>query len=114
MLSAKQERWLRDWVLALRRCEHHFAVAEIHIQLAARAKFGIKAGNKWVQGFLERQGLSLRLKTTTKDVTTPEMQTIGFHWRNKFASTFALNHHDVLLNMDETSVYLDAPSNRYS
>jgi hypothetical protein len=99
-------------VLSLRRCEHHFAVAEIHIQLAARAKFGITAGDKWVQGFMKRQRLSIRLRTTTKDVTTPHMQEIGFHWRNKFAHVFSLSHPYVLLNMDETSVYLDAPSNR--
>ena len=35
-LTAEHGRWLRDWVLSLRRCDHHFAVAEIHIQLAAQ------------------------------------------------------------------------------
>ena len=35
-LTAEHERWLRDWVLSLRRCDHHFAVAQIHIQLAAQ------------------------------------------------------------------------------
>ena len=30
-LTAEQEAWLRDRVLSLRRCDHHFAVAEIHI-----------------------------------------------------------------------------------
>jgi transposase len=111
-LTAEQERWLRDWVLSLRRCEHHFAVAEIHIQLAARAKYGIKAGDKWVQGFMKRQGFSMRLRTTAKEVTTQSMQEIGFHWRNKFAPVFMQNHPYLLLNMDETSMYLDAPSNR--
>jgi hypothetical protein len=111
-LTAEQERWLRDWVLSLRRCDHHFAVAEIHIQLAARAKFGIKAGDKWVQGFMKRHGFSMRLRTTNKDVTTGPMQEIGFHWRNKFAPVFVQHHPHLLLNMDETSMYLDAPSNR--
>jgi hypothetical protein len=99
-------------VLSLRRCDHHFAVAEIHIQLAARAKFGIKAGDKWVQGFMKRHGFSMRLRTTNKDVTTGPMQEIGFHWRNKFAPVFVQHHPHLLLNMDETSMYLDAPSNR--
>ena len=111
-LTAEQERWLRDWVLSLRRCDHHFAVAEIHIQLAARAKFGITAGDKWVQGFMKRQGFSMRLRTTAKEVTTQAMQEIGFHWRNKFAPVFMHQHPHLLLNMDETSMYLDAPSNR--
>lgn len=112
VLTPEQERWLRDWVLSLRRCDHHFAVAEIHIQLAARKKFGIKAGDKWVQGFMKRQGFSMRLRTTNKDVTTGPMQEIGFHWRNKFAPIFIHQHPHLLLNMDETSMYLDAPSNR--
>ena len=111
-LTADQERWLRDWVLSLRRCDHHFAVAEIHIQLAARAKFGITAGDKWVQGFMERRGFSMRLRTTAKEVTTQAMQDIGFHWRNKFAPIFMHRHPHLLLNIDETSMYRDAPSNR--
>ena len=111
-LTADQERWLRDWVLSLRRCDHHYAVAEIHIQLAARAKFGITAGDKWVQGFMERQGFSMRLRTTAKEVTTQAMQDIGFHWRNKFAPIFMHRHPHLLLNIDETSMYRDAPSNR--
>ena len=41
-------RWLRDWMLCVRRCEQHFAVAETHIQPTARAQFGIAAGDKWV------------------------------------------------------------------
>jgi hypothetical protein len=111
-LTAEQERWLRDWVLSLRRCDHHFAVAEIHIQLAARAKFGIAAGDKWVQGFMRRSDFSMRLRTTCKDVTNQAMQEVAFHWRNKFAPVFQSKHPHLLLNLDETSMYLDAPSNR--
>jgi hypothetical protein len=112
VLTVEQEKWLHDWVLSLRRCDHHFAVAEIHIQLAARSKFGIKAGDKWVQGFMKRQNFSMRLRTTNKDVTTQPMQDIRFHWRNRFAPTFMHRHPYLLFNMDETSMYLDAPSNR--
>ena len=111
-LTPEEERWLRDWVLSLRRCEHHFAVAEIHIQLAARAKYGITAGDKWVQGFMQRSGLALRLRTTCKDVTNQAMQEVVFHWRNKFAPVFQSKHPHLLLNLDETSMYMDTPSNR--
>lgn len=112
VLTVEQERWLRDWVLSLRRCDHHFAVAEIHIQLAARSKFGINVGDKWVQGFMKRHNFSMRIRTTNKEVTTQPMQDIRFHWRNKFAPIFAQRHPYLLFNMDETSMYLDAPSNR--
>ena len=111
-LTTEQERWLRDWVISLRRCEHHFAVAEIHIQLAARSKYRITAGDKWVQGFMQRSGLSMRLRTTCKDVTNVAMQEVAFRWRHKFAPVFQSTHPHLLLNLDETSMYLDAPSNR--
>ena len=61
---------------------------------------------------MKRQGFSMRLRTTNKDVTTGPMQDIGFHWRNKIAPVFIHQHPHLLLNMDETSMYLDAPSNR--
>ena len=61
---------------------------------------------------MKRQGFSKRLRTTAKEVTTLAMQEIGFHWRNRFAPIFIHRHPHLLLNMDETSMYLDAPSNR--
>ena len=61
---------------------------------------------------MQRQGFSMRLRTTAKEVTTQAMQEIGFHRRNKFAPIFMHRHPHLLLNMDETSMYLDAPSNR--
>jgi hypothetical protein len=84
----------------------------IHDYPATRARFKIQASNKWVHSFMQRRGLSLRLATTNKELSTPAMQTILFHWRNKFAELFRSTPGHLLYNMDETSVYLDAPATR--
>ena len=111
-LSSQQELELREWVMSLRRSESRFRVTERMIQLKAREQFGIKAGNKWVQGFMVRHRFSLRRKTTTKEVTTTRMQEIRRHYQNKHAELFATVSWFNFLNMDETSVYRDAPGDR--
>jgi hypothetical protein len=50
--------------MGLRESADKIAVSEKMIQTHARALYGIKASNKWVQGFMTRRGLSLRLRTT--------------------------------------------------
>jgi hypothetical protein len=111
ILSNQQELELRHWVMSLRRSENRFRVTERMIQMKARELFGIKAGNKWAQGFMARHR-SLRRKTTTKEVTTTRMQEIRRHYQNKYAELFATVSWFNLFNMDETSVYRDAPGDR--
>ena len=82
------------------------------IQIQARAQYGIVASNKWVQGFMKRRGLRMRLRITDKEVSTDRMQTIAREYRNKHAALFATHSHALLFNMDETPIYLDAPGNR--
>ena len=108
-LTGERERELRKWVMSLRRSEGRFRVTERMIQLKARELFSIKASNKWVQGFMTRHTLSLLRKTTTKEVTTERMQEIKFHFQNVHAERFATVSWASLFNMDETSVYRDAP-----
>jgi hypothetical protein len=112
ILGRQQELELRHWVMSLRRSESRFRVTERMIQLKARERFRIKAGNKWVQGFMARHRLSLRRKTTTKEVTTARMQEIKRHYQNRHAELFATASWFNLFNMDETSVYRDAPGDR--
>lgn len=111
-LTDEQEKELEEWVMSLRECADKIAVSEKMIQIQARAQYGIVASNKWVQGFMKRRGLRMRLRTTDKEVSTERMQTIAREYRNKHAALFATHSHALLFNMDETPIYLDAPGNR--
>ena len=54
----------------------------------------------------------MRLRTTGKDVNTPQIQALAREFRDTMAPVFATHPHALLFNMDETPVYLDAPGNR--
>ena len=117
-LSEVQETELVEWIMSQRR--KRLAVLVYEIQREAKRMFAVcqngvtafQAGSKWVTFFMARRNLTVRLATTNKAVTTPEMRTLQFHFRNKLVSEY--HHVDPLLiyNMDETSVTLDAPGLR--
>ena len=117
-LSEAQEMELDEWVMSLRR--KRLAVLVYEIQQQAKRMFptcqdGVtvfRAGSKWVSGFMARRKLTVRLATTNKAVTTPEMRTLKFHFRNKLVSEYHLVNPLLIFNMDETSVTLDAPGLR--
>ena len=69
-LTDDEEKELEEWVMSLRECADKIAVSEKMIQMHARAQYGILASNKWVQGFMKRRGLRMRLRTTNKEVST--------------------------------------------
>ena len=79
------------------------------VQLYVQEQYGVELGRKGIANLLRRQRLSDRKRTTTKEVNTPRMQEIKRHWTNKFASFFATTNHQWIINIDETSVYRDAP-----
>ena len=116
VLTEEQEKQLEKWVMDKRTCPARLAVAELDIQMEARAEFkgvkGFKAGNTWVRGFMRRRRLSLRVSTTNKELSTLPMLTIRFNYRSMFAELFFLTPGHLLFNMDETSVYLDMPAGR--
>ena len=72
------------------------------------------ASDGWLHGFLRRKNYTLRRITTTgRDLPKDFLETI-----NQFHQDCALNSIDddefdlnALINMDETSIYLDKPSN---
>ena len=117
-LTEESESELFEWVMAQRR--KRLQVKVYQIQALALRRFPLcrdgitpfQAGDQWANGFMERWRLSVRLATTNKAVTTPDMRKVQFHFRNKLAAEY----HDVdpllLYNMDETSVTLDAPGLR--
>jgi hypothetical protein len=93
-LTDAQEKQLEQWVMDKRTCPARLAVAELDIQLEARAEFkgvkGFKAGDTWVKGFMRRRRLSLRVSTTNKELSTLPMLTIRFNYRSMFAELFFL------------------------
>ena len=117
-LTRQSEAGLYDWIMEKRRKRLQVKVYEIQAEALRRhplCRDGItpfQAGNQWASGFMERWKLSVRLATTNKAVSTPDMRRVQFHFRNKLAAEY----HDVnplfMYNMDETSVTLDAPGLR--
>jgi hypothetical protein len=111
-LGRQRESELRAWVMALRRSVHRFRVTKMMIKFRAKELFGKTVKDKWARGFMRRQGLCMRKKTTTKEVSTDRMMEIKYHWTNKNAELFTTTAWDLLFNMDETSVFRDAPGDR--
>jgi hypothetical protein len=109
-LTKEQEAELEKWVMELRH--DRLRVTEKMVKFHARNTYNITASDMWVRGFMKRRGFSMRQRTTNKDVNTEKLQSIARHFRNKFASLFAIKSHSLIFNMDETPLYFDAPGNR--
>ena len=112
MLTAEQEAELRDWVMEQRRSEARLAVSEKMVRIEARHRWGIPASSKWVNGWMERQRLCMRLRTTHKEIDTERMGEVKQQYQNKMARLFNTVSHHLIFNTDETAVFFDAPHNR--
>jgi len=73
ILTAEQELELREWVMDLRRKGARVAVSEKIVRFEAMKRFGITASHRWVNGWMKRQGLTIRLRTTYKEIATERM-----------------------------------------
>ena len=113
-LTPEQEAEVKRHILSIRRSPARPRVTRVMVQLyiqdsGAVRLYGLELGRKGIANLLRRQRLSDRKRTTTKEVNTPRMQEIKRHWTSKFASFFATTNHQWIINIDETSVYRDAP-----
>jgi hypothetical protein len=111
-MTQEQEKQLDQWIEDRRRHEKHFRVTELDIQKHVKSKFGLQVGSHCVRGFMKRWKWSVRVRTTTKQVTGERAVEIKEKFQHLFAAMFATKHHSLIYNCDETSVYLDAPGNR--
>jgi hypothetical protein len=112
ILTKEQEAEVKQHVLSLRRSPARPRVTRVMIAMYIKERYDVELGRKGIAGLMRRQRLSERKRTTTKEVDTPRMQEIKKHWTNKFASFFATTNHQCIINIDETSVYRDAPGDR--
>jgi hypothetical protein len=112
VLTDEQEQQLERWVMDRREGPDHPAVSVKMLRGEARQRYGIKATAMWAAGCMQRRNLRLRLRTTTKEINTPRMQLIAQQFRCKYAPLFASHPAVLIFNVDETPVFLDAPSNR--
>ena len=108
-LGEEREAEVKQFVLSLRRSPARPRVTRVMMQLHIKEKYGINLGRKGIAGLMKRQHLSERKRTTTKEVNTTRMQEVKHHWTNKFAPFFATTNWERIINIDETSVYRDAP-----
>ncbi len=108
-LGEEREAEVKRWVLSLRRSPARPRVTRVMMQLHIKEKYGVDLGRRGIAGLMERQHLSDHKRTTTKEVNTTRMQEIKYHWTNKFAAFFATTDWQQIINIDETSVYRDAP-----
>ena len=111
-LTAERELELRAWVMNLRRNGARVAVSERIVQVEAQRRWQIPATNSWVRGWMKRQGLAMRMRTTYKKLLTDRMVAVKQAYRNKSAVVFNTYRSTQIFNTDETSVYFDAPNNR--
>ena len=112
VLTAEQETVLRAWIMELRRGEARLPVSERMVQCEARRRWGIRASNKWMNGWMKRQKLCMRLRTTHKEINSERMAEVKWHYQNKMAQLFNTVSHSRIFNTDETAVFFDAPHNR--
>ena len=112
VLTEAQEKELRDWLMQLRRHGARVAVSEVMVRIEARRRFGIPATHKWVRGWMARQGLAMRRRTTYKEITTERMLAIKASYQLKSSVIFNSVQPQYIWNTDETSVFYDAPGSR--
>ena len=111
-LTAEEELELRAWVMQQRRSQARLAVSEVAVRMEANRRWGIPATSKWVNGWMKRQGLSMRLRTTHKEINTERMIEVKAQYQNKMAQLFNTVSYNRIFNTDETAVYYDAPHSR--
>ena len=99
-------------MFALRRGSARLAVSEVMIRREATRRWSIPATHKWVRGWMDRQGLAVRLRTTHKEVNTERMQQVKWLYQNKVAVIFNSTLARHIFNTDETSVYFDSAVSR--
>ena len=112
VLTYEQELELRAWVMDQRRSKARSAVSEVMVRMEASRRWDIKASSPWVRSWMKRHGLTMRLRTTHKELTTERMIALKADYQNKCAIIFNTYPPKYIYNTDETSVYFDAPHNR--
>lgn len=108
-LSVTEEQGLKQWIIDKRRSPLHERVDRPLIRKEALARFGklyvgFQASDRWLDGFLDRNGLSLRLRTTTKKVTDAEVQRVADEFRRRNLPLLLSKYPSILVNTDETPV----------
>ena len=111
LLTDIQEE-IYDWIMKFRA--EALRVTEKDIKRYAKSQYDIKAGNSWLDGFMNRHGLSTRLRTTHKHVVDNALtqHTASQYRLDKKDKTFPLFQPACSWNMDETGIYLDSVGNR--
>ena len=95
-----------------RRSAARLAVSEKMVKMEAKRRWGIPATSKWVSGWMQRQRLCMRLRTTHKEIDTERMMEVKQQYQNKMARLFNTVNHHLIFNTDETAVFFGAPHNR--
>ena len=109
------EDTLFDWIMDTRDsglCVNQRSIKAKASELMSRSDNNFKASSGWLYRFLKRKNLVLRRVTTTgRELPRKAPQTIN-NFLNECSAKFQVDGFDrkCLLNMDETSIYIDSPS----
>ena len=112
VLTAEEELELREWVMKQRRGAARLAVSEKVVRMEAKRRWNIPASSMWVSGWMKRQRLCIRLRTTHKEINTERMQEVKQQYQNKMVRLFNTVSHHYIFNTDETAVFFDSPQSR--
>jgi hypothetical protein len=112
VLSDIEEKEIYDWIMKSR--VDALRVTEKDIKRYAKSQYDIRAGNSWLDGFMNRHDLSTRLRTTHKYVVDNVLiqHTASQYRLDRKDKTFPLFQPACSWNMDETGIYLDSVGNR--
>ena len=117
LLSAQIEGEIRQWIIERRRGSAALQVTAsdvvTHVNEKYRSVLGPRiVGRGWLQGFLHRARLSHRRRTTTKDVTSPQLLDTVARFRVQLQDEqwFVDDRRVPVFNMDETYIFCDMPA----
>jgi len=111
------EQQIYDAVIGMRDRRLPVSMKQLRaLAIKFRVDESFKASAKFALSFVHRWRISLRARTTSKDISSARVLRLamGWHvqfWKNKFAVNNTIDT-SCLWNMDETSVYLDMPPSK--
>jgi len=120
LFTAEQDKQLLEWLLALRANKERVSIKHLkeeairlyQTQGEQSNKATFKATYHWAREWMKRHGLSMRLRTTNKEVNTLALRSAAEDFRVNNKHIWSRYKDIKIWNMDETAVYLDAPGNR--
>jgi hypothetical protein len=116
-ILAAYEHAIKDWIMERRTGDPALPVSLFdvisHVNHQYREQLGaVRLGYGWMEGFMRRNRVSYRSRTTFKNHDSIETRDIIAAFRILHSSMFQYVDHRLVWNMDETAVQFSMPATR--